>query len=78
MQINKTPGFREIKFTHELDKPQIWEFIERMKGIIPAGARSYDDKRKVWTIANLFMPEFDALYDEMFKDPDQMEMFDNL
>jgi hypothetical protein len=75
MRVEKMPGFRAIKFTHELDLPQVWEFIERMKEIIPPGAREYNTKSKFWTISELFMPEFDKLYDEMFKDENQTEMF---
>jgi len=74
MHIENLPGFKKIKFTHELDRLQIWEFIERMKAVIPASAREYDPERKTWTIPDLWMPEFDRLYDEMFKDKNQISI----
>jgi len=75
MQIEKLPGYRVIKFTHELDKPQIWGFIEFMKKAIPPNRREYDPKRKTWTIEEGALPDFDAIYDEFFSDENQEELF---
>jgi hypothetical protein len=74
VKIEKLPGYRVIKFTHELDKPQVWEFIKAIKNKIPSNAREYNPERKTWTIAIEYMRQFDTLYDEMFRDKNQEEL----
>jgi len=89
MRITKIPGYREVVFDTELNDPGLLnEFIQRIENLIPlsalclhaddCGGQDQEEVKRLnlWTVADLWWGEFIDLYEEVFKDENQLEIFE--
>jgi hypothetical protein len=78
MDVTAAGGYHRFTLTHELElKRNIWlGFIEEVKRMVPAEARSYDKETYEWTIEDTWWPTVRALKDKHFTDPNQLSLLD--